>query len=504
MVATRRQPKDWVSQDLWITALLPEGPVRRNVQRAFREGKLARICQGVYTSIEHPRDDWPALIQRHCLDVAAGLFPGAVLGWRSAFAGKPLVDGCVFLTYKYDRRVAIEGVSFVLRDGPAAAEGDMPYRTYPLHWAGQARTLLENLAVSRANPPLSAGPAAVEARLRSVMETRGEKELNAIRDNAREVAARLDLEAEFEKLDTLVSRLLATHPARGVLPPAQGSGLPVDRTRLARFDKLVEHLRARPLPVVADVASEEPSRLHFAFLESYFSNFIEGTKFAVEEAVEIALEGRIPRARPKDAHDILGVLRLAHGLHSRRATLPPGAEIVPLLEQAHADMLRARPDVEPGKIKLDANQAGTTVFVRPELVRGTLIAASTRLTDVPEGLARGILALFIVAEVHPFNDGNGRLSRLALNAELTKVAQGRVIVPTLVREEFFDTLRALSRGDDPKPLVDFLVHMQAWSAKFSYRELGAAIAGMRSCNAFEESPVHFQLLTPTGRDAPAT
>src|SRR3546814_3141836 len=43
-----------------------------------------------------------------------------------------------------------------------------------------------------------------------------------------------------------------------------------------------------------------------AFMEAYFSNFIEGTEFAIGEAVEIVFEGRIPENRPADGHDVLG------------------------------------------------------------------------------------------------------------------------------------------------------------------------------------------------------
>lgn len=47
-----------------------------------------------------------------------------------------------------------------------------------------------------------------------------------------------------------------------------------------------------------------------AFFEGYFSNFIEGTEFDVEEAREITFEGKIPFARPEDAHDILGTYQI--------------------------------------------------------------------------------------------------------------------------------------------------------------------------------------------------
>ncbi len=37
--------------------------------------------------------------------------------------------------------------------------------------------------------------------------------------------------------------------------------------------------------------------------------------------------------------------------------------------------------------------------------------------DVDAGFPRALLAMFVVAEVHPFNDGNGRLARLVISAQ---------------------------------------------------------------------------------------
>ena len=45
------------------------------------------------------------------------------------------------------------------------------------------------------------------------------------------------------------------------------------------------------------------SHATLAFFETYFSNFIEGTEFAVDEAADIAFRGTVPNERPADAHD---------------------------------------------------------------------------------------------------------------------------------------------------------------------------------------------------------
>ncbi len=97
--------------------------------------------------------------------------------------------------------------------------------------------------------------------------------------------------------------------------------------------------------------------------------------------------------------------------------------------------MQERPEVGPDEFKTLANRAGNTEFVASRLVRGTLVEGSKLLPTVPAGAARALLAIFLVSEVHPFTDGNGRPARLTMNAELSVVNCCRIIAPTLFREE---------------------------------------------------------------------
>ena len=62
------------------------------------------------------------------------------------------------------------------------------------------------------------------------------------------------------------------------------AGLPYDPGRLELFEILAEQLRSTGLPQPVSVTQTDVARRHFAFLESYFSNFIEGTEFDVQDA----------------------------------------------------------------------------------------------------------------------------------------------------------------------------------------------------------------------------
>jgi Fic family protein len=68
----------------------------------------------------------------------------------------------------------------------------------------------------------------------------------------------------------------------------------------------------------------------------------------------------------------------------------------------------------PGEWKDLVGQAGSTVFVLPEFVPGTLREAFERVLALVDRLARALMMMFVVGEVHPFIDGNGRTARLAM------------------------------------------------------------------------------------------
>ena len=474
----------------------------RAIQRRARSGELAKIAEGVYMR-EKDRDGQAAIVRRHWAPILRALVPDAVISYRSAFAGGPTEDGVVFLSHptNFNRRITLPGLRAVLVQGPSALAGDMPIGGEHLFYASRPRQLLENLAPQRGARGKSAGAKAVEERLIAILDASGGAELNRVRDAARDVAGPLGREAEFEKLDAIVGALLATHEA-GVLKTKEGrlvaKGTPVDRARLTRFEILASRLRVETLPRRAAVAAAEPGRSNFAFLESYFSNYVEGTEFAIEEARDIALRGRIVERRPKDSHDVLGVFRLA--LESPwRDTVPPfGADFPGELARRHERMLAQRPESSPGQFKLAPNRAGGTWFVEPALVRGTLIEGSLIARGVPEGLARAIYYAFLVAEVHPFVDGNGRLSRLVMNAELSRAGEARIIIPTLFHEEYVDCERQLSRQDDPTGFVRVLPLMQAWTVAFDYTDTDALIAAVTRTNALERSRAQFRLLMPDG------
>ena len=142
--------------------------------------------------------------------------------------------------------------------------------------------------------------------------------------------------------------------------------------RLAMFQTLHAVLRREP-----PVAHPAPSRdgdeaAALAFFEAYFSNYIEGTEFTVDEASAIVFDGRIPADRPADAHDITGTWRMVSDSAEMSRVAQDPDRLLDLLRDRHAFVLQGRPEMRPGEFKVAPNQSDGTIFVKPGDVGGTL------------------------------------------------------------------------------------------------------------------------------------
>ena len=129
---------------------------------------------------------------------------------------------------------------------------------------------------------------------------------------AKALVKELDAERELAELDAVIGSLLGTRKTRLGAPAAiaRAQGEPYDPHRLERCQELHAALRDWPPVLRPNASSSDAEFANISFVDTYFSNFIEGTKFEIDEAVEIVFHGRIPDARPADAHDIIGTFRV--------------------------------------------------------------------------------------------------------------------------------------------------------------------------------------------------
>mgnify|MGYP007056194573 FL=1 len=229
---------------------------------------------------------------------------------RSAFECRPTNDGHIYLTYTYTKKIHLPGISVHLLEGHEALPQDYPFMG-GLRISCSARAYLENLQTgyTRDGVAKCLTQATIEEKLDKVLQTNGEAELNKLRDAAREIASELDMADEFQRLDAIIGALLTTKPSKiltSTVAEARALGETFDSQRLNLFGTLMAALNEREFENLPDPNETEEAYNNFAFFESYFSNYIEGTEFEVDDARQI-IETRTPMpARNADSHDVLG------------------------------------------------------------------------------------------------------------------------------------------------------------------------------------------------------
>lgn len=464
----------------------PTREMRGAVDRALRRGEVRRLARGLYTA--NLDDEFEAIIARNRWRATALFFPGAVIVDRSAPAGGVTSDGQLFVVHSRASDLELPGLLIRPRRGPPALQSDMPFAE-GLFFSSIPRALLENVRRSRSRGgrlSRTLSLAEMEEWLEHLLQRHGEARMREYRDQARQIAQELGLDEEHETLDPMIGAVLGTRqvPARSEALRARQRSLPFDDRRVDLFERLRDRLGAEA-PIVLPVLDPGAARYRtLPFYEAYFSNFIEGTEFEVDEAAEIVYEQVIPVDRPQDAHDILGTYRVVADRVEISRTPNSLDECIELLESRHRIVLEGRPEKRPGHFKMTPNRAGATEFVAPPLVRGTLAKGLEIYQTLDSAFARAVFQMFVVAEVHPFDDGNGRMARIMMNAELVAVDEQRIVIPTVYRDNYLGALRALTHNARPDALIATLAFAQRYTAAIDFTSIDTAREMLNRTNAF--------------------
>jgi hypothetical protein len=467
---------------------------RATYSRAAAAGRIRRLASGVYTA--DLKSEPEQLIERNRWDVLAHFIPDAIVADRSAAMNGQPIDGFLFvISMNRSRDLSLPGLVISPRPGAGPLADDQLWPAN-LRITSDARTLVDNLAVSRARagrPARTLSQSEVEDWLVRKTQLRPGGWLPTLRVRALEVVEELRLPERRQLVEDVIGAVAGTRPVRkgaGDLLVARAQNLEWDPARLDRLRGLSEYLG--DIPAVARI----PQRMDppsgdldgtLPFFEAYFSNFIEGTEFTIEEAERIIRSGDIPANRPQDAHDILGTFRVVSDPVGR-ATVPEDAEqLLDLMRLRHSAIMSGRPDKRPGQFKEERNQAGSYVFVDPDLVEGTLVEGFKAARELPPGFPRAVYQLFLISEVHPFDDGNGRVARAAMCAELSAVRESRILVPIVYRNEYLTALRGTSREGQFEVLVRTLAYLWRWTAGMPWHDRSATLGRLTSTNALLDS-----------------
>ena len=460
----------------------------KQISKLEKAGQIKKIAPRIYTSnfIDQPEE----IITKNIFTILGTLYPNSVLSHRSALEFKPTSQGHVFVTYTYTKKIKLPGITIRFMEGNGPIEGDNPF-IGELFVSQQERAFLENLQVSRQPGPKSKTVTLpeIEAKLEQMVRVKGEDELNKFRDNARVISEKLGMQSEFIKLNRLISALLSTKPSKiltSSIAKARAFGSPYDPARIELFDILFQYLKQNEFENFSEINTTNAAFKNFAFFEAYFSNYIEGTFFELEEAKNI-IKTEMPIAnRDEDSHDVLGTYRIVSNLKEMKQIPSTHEELLKILLYRHHILLEARKSKKPGEFKDKNNRAGDTHFVDFNLVRGTLIKGFEYYRALSNPFAKAAFIMFMVSEIHPFLDGNGRIARIMMNAELVKENQTKIIIPTVYRDDYLGALRRLTRQKDAAVYVKMLQKAHKFSATIKANDMNEAEIHLEACNAFKE------------------
>ena len=443
-----------------------------------KKGRIKKVMPKIYTSNLSESEE--VIVRRNLFLILGRLFPEAVVSHRSAIEMKPTASGDFFLTYKYTKKITLPGLIIHLLEGQSGQPEDTPF-VNGLFIACPERAFLEKVfnvklleKIQKKDGGKCLPQSFIEERLEKVIRINGETAINALRDKAKALSERLGMTDEYARLDKLIGALLSTRDANILTSPlatARVFGEPYDPHRYELFQNLFTTLTYR----------------NFAFFESYFSNYIEGTEFTIDDAKQI-IETNLPLpARNEDSHDMLGTFAIVSDRREMSIVPYTPDELIELLQARHKKLLSARPEKHPGLFKMQNNRAGNSLFVDYELVKGTLKKGFDFYRALRSPFAKAVFMLFMVSEIHPFDDGNGRVSRIMMNAELTHANETKIIIPTVFRTDYLDALRKFTRQSDPTTLIRALSRVYRFSAQLQTENFEALQLQLERANAFSDS-----------------
>ncbi|MDR1340958.1 MAG: Fic family protein [Prevotellaceae bacterium] len=390
-------------------------------------------------------------------------------------------------------------------EGKPALESDV--NLGGIHASSEWRWVLENMQTSRKKGSESkAFPIEyIEDKLEKIIIREGEEGVNKFRDKARDIAIQLSFHDEYEKLNRIISALLGTRNA-DVLSSgsarARAAGMPYDAKRIELFEILYDKLKDYYFPERMDRNISEDSFRLFSFFEAYFSNYIEGTKFIIEDAKKIIDTGIAIPKRIKDSHDILGTFNIVSNSYEMNITPATSDDLLQILKRRHLAMMSERAEeVNAGEFKNRNNHAGNTEFVDFTLVEGTLKQGFKYYAALTDPMAKAVYMMFMISEIHPFIDGNGRISRIMGNAELFKSGLSRIIVPTVFREDYIMSLKKFTNRKDPDAFIRVMDKLQYFSNNIfgdNFDEINSYLEATNACKEPSEGKLKIIERSHTG------
>lgn len=109
-----------------------------------------------------------------------------------------------------------------------------------------------------------------------------------------------------------------------------------------------------------------------------------------------------------------------------------------------------------GKYKTISNRVGGRTTPYPEKAKVLFKALFNENQQIPDPFKRAADLHLKTVIIHPWQDGNGRTSRMMMNFELVKNGHGHLQIAKKEKDSYFKAIRASIGSESVVPFTDFL------------------------------------------------
>jgi len=421
---------------------------KHRISKMFGKGLLVKVCRNIYIS-KNDIDDLPEIISQNILTIFTILNVRGNVAYSTALTYPEADNNTYILTSGRIKNITLEGFGFIKVYKANEREANKKHMI-PIQGADgcflpfPSRGILENFS-KRKFDAKKISKELGKKKIKKIIELcQGDiTKVDKFIENIKLVSKDVGFKDECDEVLEIVSQY-----SEEFMQNFKGYKYDVKRLdKLKEFKKILLQHDFNNVPTI-DYFNERIVE-NLSFFESYFSNYIEGTKFTIDEAVNIMIN-KTSYDRHKDGNDILKHRELTKN-ETMLFDLSSEEAFLRTLKSTHLELLSHRGEIA-GTFKEKNNQAGDRVFVLVDLVEGTLREAYQLVKGMPT-VAKAILLTIAFLETHPFEDGNGRLGRLLMNSILKADGYQRIIVPTVLREDYILGLKSFTINSNYKALI---------------------------------------------------